>query len=98
MFDDAFFERMDKAQEKIRMQFEKLASEPCLEPASVGDRVLVAAGPCLRGHEWGRLEAIVLEVADTAYKLHFVGRNFRGEPDIAWIHKWIVTDVLGPQK
>ena len=98
MFGDNFFSDIDKYHEKKRKEFEKLACEPCLTPANVGDRVLVGAGPAGRGFEWQRLEAVVLEVADTAYKLNFVDRAINGKPDIAWIHKFIVTDVLGPNK
>ena len=95
MFDDKSWDSVDNHHAKRRGEFEKLACEPCLTPAKVGDRVLVGAGPAGRGFEWERLEAVVLEVADTAYRLEFVGRGFDGTPDIAWIHKFVVTDVLG---
>lgn len=98
MFGDNFFDNIERYQERRRNEFNKLACEPCLTPANVGDRVLVSGGPAGRGFEWFRLEAIVLEVADTAYKLHFIGRDYRGKPDIEWIHKFIVTDVISPSK
>jgi hypothetical protein len=94
MLNDDYFKSIERYHAKRRSEFEKLACEPCLTEASVGDRVLVSAGAAGRGFEWERLEAVVLEVADTAYKLEFVGRGYT---DIGWIHKFIVTDVLGPQ-
>lgn len=97
MFGDDYFSGVERYQNEKRDEFEKLACEPCIKEAKVGDRVLVAGGPSGRGFDWVRLEAVVLELADTAYKLHFVDRLICGKPDIAWIHKFIVTDVLGPQ-
>ena len=43
-----------------------------------------------------RIDAGVLEVADTAYKLRFAERQIGGNDDIGWVHKFIITDVLGP--
>jgi hypothetical protein len=102
MSDDIFgdiggmFRRMDDRHDKLRGEFERLACEPCTKPVGVGDRVLVHAGLCLRGHDWIRLEAEVLAVADTSYKVNFVERTrvVTGEPDIEWIHRFLVTDVI----
>lgn len=96
MFDNSFFDGVERYQQKRRDEFHKLACEPCVTPANVGDRVLISAGPAGRGFEWERHEAIVLEVADTAYRLHILRETYDKKPDIAWIHKFIVTDVLGP--
>jgi hypothetical protein len=98
MFDNDFFDEALSYQERRRREFERLACDPCLTEAKVGDRVLVSAGPVSRGFEWERLEAVVMEVADTAYKLLFVGRSKNGKDDIGWIHKFIVTDVLSFQE
>lgn len=98
MFGESFFDSVERYQNRRRDDFNKLACEPCMTPANVGDRVLVSAGPAGRGFEWQRLEAVVLEVADTAYRVNFVHRHYDGKPDIDWIHKFIVTDVLGPPK
>lgn len=97
MFGDDFFESVDRYHAKRRSEFEKLACEPCMKKAIVNDRVLVSAGAAGRGFEWERLEATVIEIADTAYKLRFEGRQVGGKDDIEWVHKFIVTDVLGPQ-
>lgn len=98
MFGDNLFDGINRYHEKRRSEFERLACEPCIKAAEVGDRVLVSAGAAGRGFEWERLEAVVIEVADTAYKLEFIGRDLNGKPDTGWIHKFIVTDVLGPQE
>lgn len=89
-------DRIDRVHDKRRQEFEKLACEPCLKSASVGDRVLVAAGPNGRGFEWERLEAVVIEVADTAYHVRYTRKETYPELQEAWVHRFTVTDVLGP--
>jgi hypothetical protein len=96
MFHDEFFDILNKHHQQRRREFEKIACEPCMTPASVGDRVLVSAGPLGRGFEWKRIEGTVIEVADTAYRIEFGRRRYTDEPDIEWVHKFCVTDVLGP--
>lgn len=95
MFGDDFWERIYRAHAQRRAEFEKLAMDQPAKSAEVGDRVLVSAGPAGRGFEWERLEAVVLEVADTAYKVRFTNRKtIHGDPDEDWVHRFAVTDVL----
>ena len=98
MFGDDFFKSIDDHHKRRKDEFDKLACEPCLKSANVGDRVLVSSGVVGRGFPWQRLECRVLEVADTAYKVDFVTRKTYGtnEPDIDWVHRFAVTDVLDP--
>lgn len=101
MFDDVneFWKGIDASHKKQRDEFHKLCCEPCLTEAKVGDRVLVSGGPIGFGFEWTRFEVIVLEVADTAYHLEFVTEThpITKEKKRKWVHRFAVTDVLGPQ-
>jgi len=96
--DDDFFKSVDDYHRKREDEFNKLVCEPCLKSANVGDRVLVSSGVVGRGFAWERLECLVMEVADTAYKVNFVTRKCysTNEPDISWVHRFAVTDVLEP--
>ena len=89
MFGDEYHKRRADA-------FNKLASDPCLKSAGVGDRVLVSAGVVGRGMDWARLECVVLEVADTAYKVEFLTyKAFESKDnEVDWVHRFAVTDVL----
>ena len=93
------FDAIDRHHKKRRDEFEKLAMDPPAKSAEVGDRVLIAAGPVGRGFEWERLEAVVLEVADTAYQVRFTKRKtIYGESDEDWVHRFCVTDVLAAKE
>lgn len=94
------FDAIERARQARRDEFEKLACEPCMKSANEGDRVLVAAGPVGRGFEWMRHEAIVLEVADTAYRVRYTDYKsiVNDGPVEEWVHRFVVTDVLGPPK
>lgn len=89
-----FFEGIERHKEKMRAAFEKLAADPCKKNAEIGDRVLVSAGPIGKGFEWERLEAKVLDIADTAYKLQFIEQDPHRDPHVGWVHRCLVTDVL----
>lgn len=89
---------INRRNEKLDSEFIRLAAEPCQKLATVGDRVLVAGGLIGRGHAWVRLEGLVLETADTACRVRFVGREFKGEPDETWVHNVLITDVLGKRQ
>lgn len=96
IFGDDFFDSVDRHHAQRRAEFEKLACEPCVKEAKVGDRVLCAAGPLGMGFEWERHEATVIEVADTAYKVRFAHRKEYGTDmqQEVWAHKFVITDVL----
>ena len=97
MFGDDFFKSIDAHHKKRADAFEKLATDPCAKSAEVGDRVLVSAGVVGRGVDWARLECVVREVADTAYKVEFLTYKKFGTNanDVDWVHRFAVTDVLG---
>lgn len=95
MFDDDFFSRIDDHHAQRRAEFDKLAADPPARSAEVGDRVLLACGAIGRGFEWERVEGIVQEVADTAYRVKFKKDYDKDYHDL-WVHRFIVTDVLGP--
>jgi hypothetical protein len=95
MFDSLFehFNHMDEYHAKVDGEFMRIAAEPCMETAKVGDRVLVAGGLIGRGHLWVRIECEVVAVADTAIKVKSIGDIHKWSQ---WVHNTIVTDVLGP--
>lgn len=96
MFDgfDEAIRRADQDYERRRQLFEKLSLDPP-RAADVGERVLVAASLVGRGYEWARLEAEVLEVADTAYRVRYTTYKLAGKPVEEWVHRLVVTDVIG---
>ena len=96
---DEMFERIDEYHNKREQEFEKLAIDPPARTAEVGDRVLVSAGVLGMGFEWERLEATVIEVADTAYHIRFKDKKEYGTyySKEVWAHRFAITDVLGKE-
>lgn len=79
----------------------KLRSDPCMNIPKVGDTVIVAAGPLGMGHEWIRLEAQVLHVANNSYKIRIFNRpQFiypEGYQDM-WIDPVLVLDIISQEQ
>jgi hypothetical protein len=94
MFDDEFFKRMDERHRQQDEMFLRLCAEPCMDVAEVGDIVLIAGGLLGKGFLWVRLEATVLAVADTAYKVEFDKPFYDGTKDVQWVHRTLVTDIV----
>ena len=97
MYDDPFdFREIEESYKKREAEFEKLSTDPPCGEIKEGTRVLVAAGPIGMGFDWIRLEATVIEVADTAYCVQFkdqIDYNTR-QPKEMWVHRNIITDIL----
>ena len=93
---NGMFERIDEYHDKRKRQFEKLAADPPMASAEVGNRALVSAGVVGMGFEWERHEVVILEVADTAYRVRFKDeKEFQSdELKEMWVHRFAVTDVL----
>lgn len=100
MFNDGwysdFFSGIDEHHARRRAEFEKLAMDPPSRSAVVGDRVLASAGVIGHGFDWERLEGVVIEVADTAYRVRFLETSIADSFE-KWVHRFAVTDVLGPR-
>lgn len=88
------FDGIHKAHEQKKAEFDKLVADQSMILPNVGDRVVVAAGPLSRGFEWIRLEAVVLEVGQSSYKVRFTKDRFDGTPDEEWVHPALITDVI----
>lgn len=92
--DDDFridWDSINREREAKDEAFRKLLCEPTPTVAEVGDRVVFAGGLIGFGHNWVRLEGVVLEKGDTSYKVQF---EDLGRTHIEWIHPALVTDVL----
>ena len=96
MFEDieGFFRRSDEHRNNMEEEYRRLLGDPCLKQPRVGDRVIVAAGLLGRGHLWVRLEAVVLEVASSAYRVRFSGRAYNGKEEEDWVVHGLITDVI----
>ncbi len=94
---DEMFRDIYKYRDKLDSEFARLAAEPCSKVPQVGDRVLIAAGLVGKGHLWIRLEAVVLECADTAYYVKYKKYKLYRDTDTheEWVHQAVITDVLG---
>ena len=97
---DRGMERAERHWKKLEEQMNKLRSEPCMTIPKRGDLVILPAGPLGRGHAWIRLEAEVLYVAETSYKVRLHDRpKFlypNGYEDI-WIDPILVLDVISKE-
>lgn len=85
------FERAYNNHDRLRSEFQKLSVDNVKIP-NKGDKVLFAAGLIGHGFEWIRKEAIVIECADTAYKVRF--KTILNEYKEEWIHHALITDIL----
>jgi hypothetical protein len=93
------FRNAYKERRKMDQEFERLLVEPCQEIPQVGDRVIVASGFLGMGHLWVRHEALVLEVAQTSYKVRFLDyRGFRDRIVEMWVHPALITDRIHTSK
>lgn len=100
-FFDKMFDRLDnafKAGDEMSAAFAKL----CLGDATrkipkLNDLVIVAAGFVGLGHIWVRLEAEIVEIGESSYKVRFLDytpyRGTKGSHEV-WIHPALITDVL----
>lgn len=81
---------------KLDSEFAKLINEPSARVPQVGDKVLVAVGLLGMGYLWVRLEAEVIETADTSYKVRFTDRKKWGSDELQeeWVHQALITDVV----
>ena len=96
MFDnlDEFFARADKHKEGLEDVMSKLRLDPCMEIPSVGDCVVISAGPLGMGHNWIRLEAEVLHVANNSYKVRIRDRYGKDRHYEGWIDPVLVLDIV----
>jgi hypothetical protein len=62
-------------------------------PPVVGERVLINAGLVGCGHLWGRLEAVVLQVADNAAQVKYTDELLRKDYT-KWVPFPVITDLL----
>jgi hypothetical protein len=93
------WDALDRRHEKMNQEFMRLCCEPCGRVPAAGDRVLVAGGLIGKGHMWARLEATVVEVADTACKVRFLDRiSVQYGVEDTWVHNALITDVMGPKE
>ena len=77
--------------------FDELLANPCTQPVTVGDRVVVAAGLIGFGFKWERLEATVLEKGQNSIKIELDHKHLVNNVNWElWIHPAVITDVLGP--
>jgi hypothetical protein len=100
MFDhlDEMFDRADKHREKLEDVMSKLRTDPCMEIPSVGDCVVIAAGPLGMGHNWIRLEAEVLHVANNSYKIIMRDRYGKDKHYEGWIDPVLVLDIVKKER
>ncbi len=100
-FDDRYFENLEKEQQRMRAEFERLRSDPPAKIPQIGDRVIVATGFLAMGHLWARMEAEVMDVGDTSVKVRLIDYQPYQQPIgsySTWIHPALITDVLKKKK
>ena len=97
---ESMMNRAERHWNKLYDQMNQLRSDPCMTIPKVGDLVIVAGGPLGMGHAWIRLEAEVLHVASTSYKIRIHDRpKFLyplGYQDM-WIDPVLVLDVISKE-
>ena len=96
MFDwDEIEKSADRYHAKLEKVREELRLDACTDPIEVGSRVLVAGYLLGMGHQWVRIEGVVLECSSTSYKVR-LGLDGRGENrgKTLWVHQDLITDVL----
>lgn len=90
------YEQMERIENRIYDTYERLSMDPPSQVPEVGDKVLICGCLVGKGYPWTRLEAEVLDVADTSYYVKYLGcKNFvTNKVFEEWVCSVAITDVI----